>query len=300
MLGLGLALGLALRVFAEAPAPATPRTPREFFNAGTRQLEDGKLKQAEALLEAALAAQRESVQPPALYNLGHVRFAQGAEELQKGPAAKPAAGRARAGAQAADAVIQSADAALASREVRQLVASYLQGRGARRELRAAAKIVRQALETHRAALQRWQRASGDFKSSLELRSSEDARQNAEIVDRNIARLVDSIRELQAAASALAEKEQELGEKMKEMRGNIPDQDMPPGAAGEEDEEEQEQPNGPEPGMEEGRRRSEGEEMTLSPEEAGWLLESYKLDSDRRLPMGEPEAGKPRSPDRPTW
>ncbi len=27
-------------------------------------------------------------------------------------------------------------------------------------------------------------------------------------------------------------------------------------------------------------------MTLSPEQAGWLLDAYQLDSERRLPMGE--------------
>ena len=57
------------------PEPAPPATPREFYNAGTRQLRDGKLREAEASLESALASQDpNSLQPPALYNLGLVRF----------------------------------------------------------------------------------------------------------------------------------------------------------------------------------------------------------------------------------
>ncbi|HWH70424.1 MAG TPA: hypothetical protein VNT26_13640, partial [Candidatus Sulfotelmatobacter sp.] len=76
-----------------APEPAPPTTPRDFFNAGTQKLRDGKLREAEAFLESALASQSERLQPPALYNLGHTRFKQGVEELKKGPPAGPTAAR---------------------------------------------------------------------------------------------------------------------------------------------------------------------------------------------------------------
>src|SRR5215471_1348533 len=86
---LGIPLWLLCLTFALCPngartAPATPEppppsTPREFFNAGTQELRDGKLREAEASLETALASQNSSLQPPALYNLGWVRFVQGAE-----------------------------------------------------------------------------------------------------------------------------------------------------------------------------------------------------------------------------
>ncbi|MGH7972717.1 MAG: hypothetical protein ACREIC_28725, partial [Limisphaerales bacterium] len=71
------------------PERPTPITPREFFNAGTEQLRAGKLREAEAYFENALGSQAARLQPPALYNLGHVRFGQGIEELKKGPAAGP-------------------------------------------------------------------------------------------------------------------------------------------------------------------------------------------------------------------
>ena len=67
----------------------------------------------------------------------------------------------------------------------------MQGKGARKELKAAMAAVKKAMEAHGAVLSRWRRASGDFKSAHELRSSfEDARLNAQVVDRCIAALVD--------------------------------------------------------------------------------------------------------------
>lgn len=276
-----------------------PVTPREFFNAGTAKLREGKLREAEAFLESALAAQRENLQPPALYNLGHVRFSQGVEELKKGPGGASSAARGRAAAQDADEAIHSAEEALASNDVQKMVAAYMRGRGVRKELKAATKAVKQAMQTHGTALSRWQRSEGDFKSTVELKPSDtDARQNADIVDRFIAKLIDTIRELQQAAGAMGQKNPDLGDKLKQLKGKIPAPDMPPGAAGDEEEDE-DFPKGPEPGEKEGPTR-QGEEMTLSPEQAGWLLDAFRLDSERRLPMGQNETGEPQNPNRPTW
>src|SRR5512138_1547956 len=81
--------GLGSATPSERAEPPAPSTPREFFNAGYENLRQGKLREAEAFLQSVLAAQNEKLQPPALYDLGHVRFAQGNEELKKGPAARP-------------------------------------------------------------------------------------------------------------------------------------------------------------------------------------------------------------------
>ena len=97
---------------------------------------------------------------------------------------------------------------------------------------------------------------------------------------------------------MGDKKQQLGEPLKKLKGRIPAPDMPPGAAGDDDEDE-EQPLGPKPDQEEGPAK-EGKEMTLSPEQAGWLLEAYKLDSERRLPMGGAVPGQPRERSGPTW
>jgi hypothetical protein len=254
---------------------------------------EGKLREAEAFFETALASQDARIQPPTLYNLGHVRFSQGVAELKKGPKSGPTGTQARTATAAGTSSVQDATEALASNDVQRMVASYVRGRGTRRELNAAIKAVKRAIEVHGVTLAKWQRASADFKSATELnRADADAAHNADVVDRSIARLIDSLQELQQAANALGQKKQELGEKMKELKGRIPEPDMPPGAPGEEEEEE-EQPKGPEPGQEEGETR-EGMEMPLTPEQAEWLLESFKLDANRRLPMGQ-EATEPTKP-----
>ena len=148
-------------------------------------------------------------------------------------------------------------------------------------------------------LARWERSSGDFKSTLELNSADsDARYNAEIVDRCIAKLVDSIQELQQCSNGTCNKNHQLSDALKKLKGRIPNPNMPPGAAGDEEEDEP-QPREPQPGQQEGPSK-EGQEMTLSQEQAAWLLDAYRLDSERRLPMGEEAPGQPKERSRPTW
>ena len=287
------------RATVEQVEPGAPATPREFFNAGTQQLRAGKLREAEAFLTSSVESQQEKLQAPALYNLGHVRFAQGIEVLKKSPPARPTIARGQTAAQQADQAIRQADEALLSNEVQKLVAAYMRGRGARKELKAATEAVRRALAVHGAALARWQRASGDFKSVVELqRTDADSQHNSEVVDRSIAKLVDSLREMQQCANGMCDKGGALGEKLKQLKGRIPGRDMPPGAAGE-DEEDEDFPFGPQPGQTEGPSK-EGKEMTLSQEQAGWVLDGFKLDGERRLPMGQGEVAEPKDRKRPTW
>jgi len=280
---------------AESTAPSTPR---EYFNAGTRQLSTGKLREAEAFLETALASQNERLQTPALYNLGHVRFSQGIEELKKGPNPRAASDRSRTAEEEGDAAIRAADEALASNEVEKMVEAYLHGRGKRREIKAAQEAVLQALKAHRATLSRWERSSADFKSAVELDSAQaDARLNADVVDRRIAQLVDSLRQLRQNAQKCAGACDKLGQKLKQLKGRIPAAQMPPGAG--EEEEDEDSLSGIPPGHKEAPSK-EGKEMALSPEQAGWLLEGFKLDSERRLPMGQERPGEPKERSRKTW
>jgi tetratricopeptide (TPR) repeat protein len=279
-----------------------PTTPREFFNAGSQKLREGKLREAEAFLQSALARQNERVQPPTLYNLGHVRFAQGLEELKKSLSAKPTAARGRAAAQRSDPAIQQAADALAGHDVQKMVAAYQNGRGVRKELKAAAEAVRRALDLHGAALRKWQRALGDFKSASELNPADaEARHNAEIVERAIAKLVDSIVEMQQVAMGMSPRERELAEKLKQLKGQIPEPFMPPGAAGDDEDDEDGKGRPPEikPGDKEGASK-EGEEIMISPETAAWLLEGFKLDAERRLPMGQGEQGKQQDRAKRNW
>jgi len=302
---MALLLCLSIRSFAvtppsSAPEAAPPSNPREFYNTGTEKLQQGKLREAEAFLQSALASQDERLQPPTLYNLGHVRFAQGVEELKKGPTARPGLSRAGTAGQSADEAIHEADDALGGTDIQKLIAAYLRGRGSRRELREAAKAVRHAMDTYGVTLSKWQRSSGDFKSALELNPRDaEARQNAEIVDRSIAKLIDTLRQLQQAMAMLGNKNQELREKMKQLKGKIPEDQMPPGAAGD-DEDEEDQPNGPRPEDKESAGKEGEQQMTLSPEQAGWMLEGFRLDSDRRLPMGQDDTAEPKNRSRKPW
>jgi hypothetical protein len=68
---------------------------------------------------------------------------------------------------------------------------------------------------------------------------------------------------------MSDKERDLAQKLKQLKGRIPEMDMPPGAAGD-DEEDEESPDGPKPNQKEGVTL-EGEEIQLSPEQAAWLL-----------------------------
>jgi hypothetical protein len=280
----------------EMPAPVSPR---EHFNAGTKQLRNGKLKEAEASLESVLASQKPALQPVALYNLGHVRFKQGIEQLMKGPPAKPTSARARnAGAEVKEA-LKDVDQALASDDVPKMVAAYMRGRGARKEAREAIKVVERALEAHGGTLTKWHRSEGDFRSTVELkRNDEDAQHNADVLDRCIAKLVDSIRELQQAAMAAGDKGQELKDKLGKLKGKIPAPNMPPGGGGE-DEEDEDNPNGPKPGDKEAPSK-DGKELAMSPEQAGWLLDALRPGGDRRLPMGQDGKAEPKNPNKPTW
>src|SRR5438045_8890048 len=105
-------------LFAQTPNPSeAPSTPREFYNAGTQQLRQGNLREAEALLESALSSQQERFVPPALYNLGHVRFDQGADELKKSPAAGPTLSRGHTDEKHAADILGMIDDALGGNDV---------------------------------------------------------------------------------------------------------------------------------------------------------------------------------------
>src|SRR6266481_8806458 len=84
-----VSLLLASTMFTGAAEPESPSSPQQFYNQGTQKFREGKLREAEASLQIAVASQNEKVQVPALYNLGHARFREGVEELKGGPKAKP-------------------------------------------------------------------------------------------------------------------------------------------------------------------------------------------------------------------
>jgi len=302
---MALAFALSASVRAQAADETNviaPVTARDFYNAGTKLLAGQKLAGAERMFLAALAAQDERVQPAALYNLGHTRFDAGVELLKKGPDAQKVAAQGNAALAAGEQAIRQSESALTGNSLDQMIAAYLEGRGARHDLREAEKAVQSAMETYGNTLQKWRRAADDFKSAAELNpANTNAANNAEIVERGIARLVDSMLKMQAMMGAMGREKQDLGELMKKLKGQIPAPDAPPGPAGEDDEDEE----GVKPDSLAGQKEyasHEGDQMQapLSPDQAAQILDGISLDVGRRLPMGDKEGAPPKDKNGRNW
>ena len=293
---LGIALLLAFHAAADeaANAPA-PVTAREFYNAGAKLLAAKNFAEAEKMFQSALAAQDERVQPPALYNLGHARFAEGVELLKKGPDAQKVAAQGNAALAAGEQALRQDESSLAENNLEKMVAAYLEGRGARHQLRDAEKAVAAAMETYGKTLQKWQRAADDFKGAAELNPADtNATHNAKIVERSIAKLVDSLRQMQEMMGAMGKQKLDLGKMLSKLKGQIPAPNAPPGAAGDDDEDEPptqpeslagQKENAPPPG--------DQMQMPLSPEQAGEILDGLSLDGTRRLAMSDKEGAPPK-------
>jgi tetratricopeptide (TPR) repeat protein len=264
-----------------------PVTARDFFNAGTEQLAAKKYTEAEQMFESALAAQDAGVQPPALYNLAHARFADGMAALKKGPSEQSTTPQGNDADSEASAALQRGATSLAENDMSKLISAYMDGLGARHDVRGAEAALRLALETYGETLRKWQQSDDDFKSAAELNPNDDnAARNAKIVEEYIARLVDSIRRMQQMAAKLGSQHKKLDEMLKQIGGRIPKPNLPPGAPGDEQKEDGLQPKDLQ-GMEEGATRTGGSiESPLSRDQASQLLNSIPLDTAQSLNMNE--------------
>jgi hypothetical protein len=160
-------------------------------------------------------------------------------------------------------------------------------------LKLATEAVKKAMDKYGVVLQRWQRASGDFKSAYELRTAAlDARDNADIVDQHIARLVDELNQMKQTCQQCQNAGDKLKEKMKKLKAMMPEQQKKQ-CSGDDDEEEDGKPRLPKEGDKEGPSK-DGHEIPLTPEEAGRLLEALRLDGNRKLPLGVGDSTPPRS------
>lgn len=278
------------------PAPVTAR---DFYNAGTKLLGGTNFLQAEKMFASSLAQQDERWQPLAMFNLGHVRFADGAAILKKGPDAQKVSVRGNAALAAGESALRAGESAAAENDLEKLVGAYLNGRGARKELRDAEKAVKAALETFGKTLNKWGRAADDFHGAAELNPADtNAAHNAAVVEREIAKLVDTLRMLQQMAGKMAGQKDQLGKMLSQLKGKIPAPAAPPGGKGEGEEDEDGSGKGdvkPESltGKEENAGR-EGEPLAapMSPDQAGQMLDGLPVDTSKRLPMGGDKEGKP--------
>jgi hypothetical protein len=274
--------------FAAADETESSTSPRQYYNDGANKLAQGKLQEAEANLQAAVASQNERIQPFALYNLGETRFLQGEAQLKQGPGHAGAMAGSQNASAAGNSALQTLDQALAGEDLDNLVAAYLRGRGARRELKSARDAVKQALDSYAVVLAKWQRASDDFKSANEMQPSAAAQTNAAIMDRKIAKLIDLQQMMMQAMQGMGKQRSDLKQKMDAAKNKLPQElgEKMKGSNGEEDDDEEgdeQKPPEPKPGMEDAKPN--GKEMSLSPDEAMRLLGMLKLDTGRKLPMG---------------
>ena len=133
-------VGLSARRRAETNCPSRPVTARGIFTTPARSCWPPKiLPRRKKCSKSALAAQDERVQPPALYNLGHTRFAEGVELLKKGPDAQKVSAQGSAALAAGEQAMRQAESALAENNLDKMIAAYLEGRGARHEFARGGK-----------------------------------------------------------------------------------------------------------------------------------------------------------------
>jgi hypothetical protein len=301
ILWLLLAGAVDARVLAadETNAPVLV-TARDFYNEGAKLLAAKKLADAERMFKSSLGAQDENIQPSAMYNLGHVRFADGLDIFKKGPDVQTVADQGKAALAATESAIQAGEGALVDNQMDKMVAAYIEGRGARRELRAAERAVKAALEVYGKTLTRWQRADDDFKGTAELNPTDaNATHNAEVVEQDIAKLVDLIQKMQEMAGQMAGQQQQLGQTLSKLKGQIPAPNAPPGGKGDDDDEPGDGGGQgdvkPESlaGKEENAGREGAEiQIPLSREQAAQMLNALPVDGSRRLPLGGDQEGQP--------
>ena len=280
-----------------ASPAARYETAVDFYNAGIEKMRAGNWKEAEPALETALKQREEKITPKALYDLGYVRFTLGKQELKKAP--EGTTKRSRAATEAGSSAVDKAAEALASSDIQQMVEAYVAGRGVRKEMKTATEAVKKAMEAHGKTLVKWRRSLSDFQSAAELNSTDtNAVKNADVVAQAIAKLVDSLREMQSAASDMGGKKAQLEGLLKQLKGKIPAPNMPPGAPGDDGEEEDDGGGKPKPeslsGKEESDKGGGGQEMglKLSPEQAAQIMMGIQPDG-KQLPMGQGEQGKPK-------
>jgi len=300
---LAVAAGMAVlpAVAEDATTNVALVSARDFYNAGTRLLLAKKFADAERMFQAALAAQDDRVQPGALYNVGETRFASGVERLKQGPNAQKMTDQGAATLSNGDRAIHEAESALAANDLNRMIQAYLDGRGARRELRDAQKAVSEAMEMFGKTLEQWQRSADDFKGVNELNPDTNAVHNAEVVEGDIARLVDTVRKMQSMMGMMGKQRQDLGKLLSKLKGQIPAADAPPGQSGEDDEDNE----GVKPESLTGKKENagkQGEQMQvqLSPDQANQILNGLSLDGTRRLDMSDKQGLPPKDRKGKVW
>jgi hypothetical protein len=278
----------ALILLAAAPAIAVQRSPRDLYNEGAAKLGKGELREAETALRDAAARDSGEIQPLALYNLGHVRFQQGAETLKGEGSRQQLVDSAVAATAVAEEAIRRGGPIAEGDDLQQIIGAYMEARAAGKQLRVSRDETRRTLDLIGSALSRWRRAAGDFYSAAELdAANEDAKFNAAVVERRIEELLKFKKQVEQQSEQVGEKREEIKDLKKKLRGKIPKEMMTPSDEEEDDDDEDEKDKG-EPKVGEKQQQRIGGEREVSPEMARWLKETMKR---RTMSLGGKEEGE---------
>lgn len=284
---------LAIASLLTSTLCAAPQTAREQYNSGIAKFREGDLKEAETLLRNAANSGQERILTPALYNLGHVRFSQGKETLKgEGNRQQLLDSSAAAVAVAEEVLRTKKPIAEQSENVQELIEAYMEGRGARKQLRLAHDANTRALDLLGTTLSKWRRSVGDFRSASELEPTDaDSTFNADVVERHIAELLKFKEELEKQAAEVEKKRGELKKMMGQLKGKIPDE-MKQEGDGEEEDEDSEEEKGKKPKDKPGDKQEQriGGEREISPEMGKWLKETMKQRTMNVGPDGQPAGG----------
>ncbi len=279
---------LAILLLAASTAWAVPQGAREFYNEGVGKLGKGELRDAEMMLRKAAGSEVESVQPLALYNLGHVRFRQGEETMKGEGNRQQLLDSSTAAVTVAEEAIRNAGRALESDEMKEIIAAYMEARAARKELRFSRDETSRTLGLIGSALERWRRSVGDFHSALELDTANaDAKANAEFVERKIEELLKFKKQVEQQAEQVGEEREKMKEAMKKLRGKIP-KDMQRESDDEEDDGDEDEKQDKEPKAGEKQQQRLGSDREVSPDMARWLKETMKR---RTMSLGTKQEGE---------
>jgi len=285
----------------KAPDEFAKLDARELHNRGTQRLAEGDLAGAEEALRASLGRDVDPLRPPALHNLGHVRFGKGKAALGgKTTGDVTELSIARSYLEAADAdisdmkdQIELLDKAKAEgREPDYVPATTALGGGIS-TFRTIKKLIpkEEAMVAKRTGIiALWTRSVGDFRGAQELDAADtQAKANADAIEELLRALRIETNALEEAIEAQRRKLEELRAVIQELIKRIPDDKLPPNAEGEGDDDENFLPperQKPKPGAGDPKKGKSGEEQKMTEQEARGSLEGLKNEFGRKMPAGD--------------
>jgi tetratricopeptide (TPR) repeat protein len=296
----------------KAPDELAKLDARELHNRGTQRLAEGDLAGAEDALRASLGRDVDPLRPPALHNLGHVRFGKGKSVLGGKTAGDVTElSIARSYLEAADAdisdmkdQIELLDKAKAEgREPDYVPATAALGGGIN-TFRTIKKLIpkEEAMVTKRiGVVAAWTRSVGDFRGAHELDAADgQAKANADAIEELLRALRRETNALEEAIEAQRKKLEELRAVIQELVKRIPDDKLPQNAEGDEEDDENFLPperQKPKSGKGDPKEGKPGEEQKMTEQEARGSLEGLKNEFGRKMPAGKQDnkggkGGKP--------